>query len=175
MKRTVALVAGLLVLMAAPAFSDWRFDIGAYVPRGLGGLADGGLSISESSTDFFDMYVFPFPFVEAQYQWALGPANVGVGGRAFTVIVETVFWPSAFAGIELGPVAIEGRLGGLYFGAIGVAPFSEAGSVLIPELSAWFKLGKIFRLGAGGIGIMLPDLDAIAFVYYIGGKFVLGG
>ena len=169
MKRTLALVAVVTLLAAAPAFCNWRFDLGIDGIFGLGAISDEGAD----SMDFGDLNFFTLPMGEASYEWELGPVGVGVGVRGITLLIVNVLWPDVYAELELGPAAIEAHIGGLAFVGIGFASFAETGQVFIPELSAWFKLGKRFRLGGGGLGIYVPDFDGMVFVYYLGCKWVL--
>lgn len=174
--RKVFICMGLMAILAGPAFSDWRFDLGFDVPRGLGTVADSGLKLDKNTADALNNYIFPFPEVGAHYQFGLGPAHMGVGVRLFTFILETVFWPNLIAEFDLSPIplVLEGQLGGLFFGGFGLASFSYFGQVFIPDLSGWLKLGDFFRLGIGGTGIMLPEMPNIVFVWYIGAKVVVG-
>ena len=51
------------------------------------------------------------------------------------------------------------------------------GALFLPDLSAWFKLGKKqnLRLGGGILGLYLPELttEGFGFVYYLGGKVAI--
>jgi hypothetical protein len=172
-KRKLLVVVGLLALMTAPAFADWRFDLGIDGIFGLGAVSDSG----SDSADFGDMRFFTLPMGEAAYEWDLGPASIGGGIRGISLLFINVLWPDIFATIELGPAIIEAHVGGLAFVGLGLVSFSESGQVFIPELSAWFAPGKrkIFHLGGGAVGLYLPDFEdeAIVFVYYLGVKWVL--
>ncbi len=174
MKRAAFLSLLLLAATAAPAFADWRIDIGFDVPRGMGASVDGqGTSFSDA-TAFFSQYIIPLPEAGAYYFGEAGPVRLGVGLRVFTALVESVWWPNAFAEIDLGRFVVAGQLGGGVFGIFGLASDLQTGAVLIPDLSAWFKLGKVFRLGGGAVGVMLPkESNAIVFLYYFGAKFAL--
>ena len=173
MKRKLLVLVGLLALTAAPAFCDWRFDIGIDGIFGLGAVSDSG----SDSADFGDMAFFTLPMGGAAYEWDLGPVSLGGGIRGISLLVINVIWPDIFATLELGPAVIEAHVGGLAFLGFGLVSFSESGQVFIPELAAWFPLGKrkIFHLGGGAVGLYLPDFEdeAIVFMYYLGAKWVL--
>ena len=169
MKRTLALVAMVLLLAAAPGFCNWRFDLGIDGIFGLGAVSDQG----SGSIDFGDLNFFTLPMGEASYEWEFGPVGVGAGVRGISLLVINVLWPDVYAELDLGPVAVEAHIGGLAFVGIGLASFSETGQVFVPELSAWYKLGKRFRLGAGGVGLYVPDFSGMVYVYYVGVKWVL--
>ena len=173
MKKIVfSLVLALAII--APAMADWRIDIGFDIPRGLGGLAEGEAVISEEAGDFFDQYIFPFPEAGVYYQKEFGALRVGGGLRVFTFILESVYWPNAFVELDLGKVVFAFQLGGGLFGMFGLYNDLQTGQVLIPDLSAWFKIGSAFRLGGGALGVMLPELgDAVVFAYYLGAKFAI--
>lgn len=172
-KRKLLVVIGLVALAAAPAFCDWRFDLGIDGVFGLSALTDSG----SDSTDFGELRFFTLPIGGAAYEWDLGPVNLGVGIRGISLLIINVLWPDVFASLELGPAVIEAHVGGLVFAGFGLVSFFESGEVFIPELSAWFPLGKrkIFHLGAGAVGVYLPDFEdeAVAFIYFVGVKWVL--
>ena len=69
-------------------------------------------------------YFIPFPEAGLYYQWDLGPVNLAAGGRFFTFILETVFWPNLLAEVELGPVFLDAQVGGLLFGMFGILTIS---------------------------------------------------
>ncbi len=170
MKRKLLVLVGLLALTAAPAFCEWRFDIGVDAIFGFGALSDQ----DADTLDFPEMTFLTLPMGEAGYEWDLGPVSLGAGVRGITLILVNLLWPDIFATLELGPAAIEAHLGGLAFLAVGLINDGTTGQVFIPELSAWFKLGKAFRLGGGAIGFYHPDMEGnILFLYYLGAKWVL--
>jgi hypothetical protein len=177
MKKSLVVLM-ILVLLAAPAFAQWRIDVGAIVPRGAG-LSIGGST--ETMIGGVDMESWPFiPLPEAglYYTGALGPLTLGIGARAFTLIVETFLWPNAFAELNFGPLALQAQFGGGFFAMFGIITAAEFGQVFIPDLSAWFKIGKKgnLRLGGGLVGLYMPeitDTDAIPFLYYLGGKVAI--
>lgn len=176
MKR-FALALVVLALVAAPAFSQLRLDIGIDVPRGVGAAFQGSAEVSQETVDFFNNYFIPFPEAALHYQYDLGMFKFGLGARAYTFIVETILWPNAFAEVHLGPVVVEAQVGGGLFFMVGLANQFEAGKVFLPDLSAWFKLGKKqnLRLGGGILGLYLPELttEGFGFVYYLGGKVAI--
>jgi hypothetical protein len=172
MKRIVLLVALVLVL-AIPAFAGIRLDLGIDVPVVAGFISGGDVSSSDIGS-FLEGHIFPIPEASIYYQFDVGPVHLAPGIRFFTFILQSVFWPNLIAEVELGPVFIEGQLGGLLFGTFGLLTDFEAGKVLIPDLSVWFGLGKkkMFRLGAGVIGLLVPEIssDTMLFAIYLGAK-----
>jgi hypothetical protein len=121
--------------------------------------------------------VFPFPEASLYWQFHVGPVRLAPGIRFFTFIVESVMWPNLIAEMQLGPVFFEGQLGGLAFVYFGLFSGLEFGQVLIPDLSVWVGLGKKkqFRLGAGVIGLMVPEIStsSMLFAGYLGAKVSL--
>ena len=173
MKKAVFFLAALSIC-AIPAFAQLRLDIGADIPRGLGGLAEGGAVISKEAGQALDQYVFPFPEAGLYYQGSVGPMRIGAGVRLFTFILESVFWPNAFVELDAGHFVVACQLGGGAFGLFGLFSSMQTGAVLIPDVSAWFKIGSSFRIGGGAIGFMLPNVsNSIIFAYYLGAKFAV--
>jgi hypothetical protein len=171
MKRIV-IVLLLVALAIAPTFAQWRLDVGVDIPRGVGAVLPDSVTTSADVGTFLSGTFFPFPEAALHYQFGGGLLTFGLGMRAFTFILESVAWPNVFAEVALGPVVIEAQMGGGVFAYFGIVNGMDAGKVFFPDLSAWFKIGKSFRLGVGAIGIFLPEtaLDAVPFVFYIGGK-----
>jgi hypothetical protein len=171
MKKLV-LVLLIALALIVPALADARLDIGFIAPRGIGASAGGTTEISDAMASW---PFIPIPEVGLYYQLDLSAIKIGLGARCFTALVESFAWPNAYAELDLGPVAIQGQIGGglfVAFGALGSG--SGTGAVFFPDLSAWLKLGKkgVLRLGVGAIGLYAPDTfgDDILFLMYLGGK-----
>lgn len=172
MKRIVFL-ALVLALLAAPAFAQFRLDLGVMVPRGVG-LTMGGSTETSEGSYLSDWPFIPLPEGGIYYQGDLGILKLGIGARAFSAILLTVIWPNAYAELDFGRLAIEAQVGGLAFLMFGLASGSATGNVIVPDISAWYKIGKQgnFRLGLGIIGLDIPDTfgNAVPFLLYFGGK-----
>ena len=175
MNKKLLVVICLVALTAAPAFSDWRVDLGLDIAFAGGAFAGG-----ESEVGGFDGNVLPIPVGAGSYVFEVGPLGVGVGIRAIPLIVIVPFWPNVFAELDLGNATLEAHLGGLLFGYFGLASGMETGEVFIPEVSGWFKVGKRFRVGGGAIGVYVPNaeigddnLGISAWLFFLGGKWVL--
>jgi hypothetical protein len=176
MKKPLVILI-ILVLLSTPVFAQWRIDVGALVPRNVGIAVGGSADVAIEDFPIGD-YFIPFPEAGFYYTGTVGPFNLGIGARAFTFIVETVLWPNAIAEVTLGPVVVEAQIGGGIFAIVGLFSDVTSGKVFIPDLSAWFKIGKKgnFRLGGGFIGLYMPELtgtDAIPFLLYLGGKVAI--
>jgi len=175
MKRAILLVAVALVV-AIPAFAELRLDLGVDVPLVAGFISGGDASTSEVGS-FLTEHIFPFPEASIYWQFDLGPVHLAPGLRFFTFILQSVFWPNLLAEVQLGPVFFVAQLGGLLFVTFGMLNDAVAGQVLIPDLSVWVGLGKkkMFRLGVGAIGLMLPEISTstMLFAGYVGAKISL--
>jgi hypothetical protein len=166
-----------LILLAVPAFSQLRLDLGLDVLKGLN-LSSGDTTLGETISNWPSIPIpIPLSDVGLHYQFFLGPVNLGLGIRGFPLMLESMAWPNAFADLELGPVTIEAQVGAGLFAAFGLSNNLYFGRVLIPDLSAWFKFEATgaFRLGGGIIGLYVPDAlgSSIPILVYLGGKVVL--
>jgi len=172
--KKIGLLAAVLLGLAVTAVADVRLDIGFDIPRGIGGVVDGEADISDDTVDFFNTYIFPFPEAGIYYQQAFGPIRVGGGLRVFTFILESIYWPNAFVEADWWNLTFTLQAGGGIFGLFGLFNTLEAGEVFLPDLSVWYRFGDVFRVGAGALGILVPELtDGMGFVYYFGAKFAV--
>lgn len=171
MKRFMFCTAAILVLCGSLAMGEGRADIGFDVPFGLGGIGANSSFSSEAST-FFREHILPFPEASVYYTPSLGPVTFGLGMRAYTFILESIVWPNAFAEVSLGPVVFQGQVGGGAFLLFGLYNSFKTGANFFPDLSAWLKLGKTFRIGGGVMGMFLDGIDTstIPAVFYLGVK-----
>ena len=174
MKKGLVVIAAL-TLASLPAFSQWRIDLGLDVLKGLC-PASGGTTLGDTLASW-PAIPLPLPDVGVHYQLSFGIVNVGLGIRGFPLIVESMAWPNAFAELELGAVTLEAQVGAGLFAAVGLSNSLVLGRVLIPDLSAWFKIGRTdaFKLGGGIIGLYVPDAlgSTMPFLVYLGGKAIL--
>jgi hypothetical protein len=161
----------LLALVAVPAASSQaRLDVGFFAPRGVGVSGGGDINTAMANWPFI-----PIPDIGIYYQGDVGPLKLGIGARGFSALIETFAWPNAYAELNVGPLAIEAQFGGGLFAMFGLAGTDfVAGKAFIPDLSAWFKLGKkgVIRLGGGAMGVYIPDVtnNTMPFLIYFGGK-----
>lgn len=175
MRKKTLIVVALSVLIAGHAFSEWRIDVGADVPWGIGAVVSDLGGSSQTNVNVLQNFVFLVPEGNFLYQFPIGPIKLGAGVRAFSLVLESVAWPNAFAEVNLGPVAIDLNLGGGIFFLFGLYNNIATSSLVIPDLSAYFKLGKSFRIGGGGI--MFYDMDSstrgsiVPYSIYLAAKF----
>ncbi|HUX14091.1 MAG TPA: hypothetical protein VMW87_13765 [Spirochaetia bacterium] len=178
MKRLTLSVVVLLVASSIPAFAEWRADFGVDVPVNLGAaVTDLAGNTTTANVDVLSNFVFLVPEGSLLYQVPVGPANFGFGIRAFTLVLETLVFPNLLAELNVGPVALDLNLGGTTFLFFGVYNHLSVTSVFIPDLSAYFKLGKVFRLGLGGTLFYDAELynttKTIPWMIYLAARFSL--
>jgi hypothetical protein len=137
-----------------------------FVEIGLGGRIDAGLDlfiIHLSDTHMNDeVSISPIiPLLDAGFygQYTFGMLNLGVGFRAFSLIVVNVFSPSIYVELNLWRLTLNAQLTG---GALYVFPlYLIAGPYFIPEVSLWYTLNSSkknqMRLGVGAITLMSPQ------------------
>ena len=178
MKKTLIVLAALLMITGF-ASAQFRADIGVDIPWQLGATVTNAFGESEGeSIDVLEALDFalilPEAFVGLEGQFGL--FNLGIGARVFTVLVESLAYPAAFAEAEVGPVAINLQFGGGGFLLFGLYNDFLTGSVFIPDLSAHLRLGQSLRIGLGAAAFMgeeFADADVVPYIVYISGKFVI--
>jgi len=176
MKRIV-LLAVFIAVLALPAFGQFRIDMGVDVPLTVGTISGSGVTTDSDVGDFLRDHILPFPEASLYYQFSVGPLKLAPGVRVFTFILASVLWPNLMAELALDPVFIQAQLGGLIFAVFGLVNDIQFGEVLLPDVSVWIGLGKErrFRLGAGVLGMMLPELstEEMLIIPYVGAKISL--
>lgn len=177
MKRILVILMVLLALAATPAVAQWRVDLGVNIPAVVGfSVSDIGTGESANeSVNILETLTIVLPEVGVSYYGSVGPVTLGGGLRGFTFLVQTLGYPYLYAEMELGPVVGQFSVGGLLFPYFGIVNGMGAESVVIPDLSAYLKLGENFRLGAGAAALMGLETgtDAFPYLIYLSGKFVL--
>lgn len=166
MKKVIVLAA-LAALLAVPAFAQWHVDIGAEIPIRIG-VTD----TDEDYGEFMD-YLFLVPNGTIAYNFGLGPLNLGVGGKLYTLILESLLYPVAYAELDFDPVVVNLTAGGFGFLFFGLWSQVETGALLIPDLSVQFKLGRSFRLGVGAMTFIGTEIqqDTFPYIAYATAKF----
>lgn len=165
MVKKSILVALLIAALAAPAFAGWQLDIGAEIPVRVG-ITDS--SVDEDYGDYLD-FLFLLPTGTISYSFGFGPLSLGVGGKLYTLIVESIIYPVVYAELDFDPVVVNFTTGGLGFLFFGLSTFFDTGALLIPDLSVMFKLGKSFRLGVGAMTFIGTDISQDYFPYILYG------
>lgn len=174
MKRLL-IVMFVLVVVATSGFAQFRADIGFDIPWRLGATVTNaaGDQVSES-LDVLSEFTFLLPDLMFSYEGVVGPVHLGVGARMFTLILESIAYPAAFAELDLGQLTVNFNVGGGAFLFFGLYNDLATGQLFLPDLSAHLKLGQSFRVGLGTIGLvgeLLPDANP--FIVYLSGKFVV--
>ncbi len=169
MKKAMLLAALIAVVAVPSAFADWRVDIGAdvLIYAGIGGTPLG------DDMGAFAQYIIPFPNGTISYSFDLGVISLGVGAKLYTFILINIVSPVVYAELDLSPVVVNLSVWGGGFLIFGLANGFYSQPILIPDLSAMFKIGKTMRIGPG---IMFPvflseDVDAFPYVIYAAVKF----
>jgi hypothetical protein len=165
-KYIVMIVLAALCLVSV--YAQARLDLGIDIPLRISAVAAG----SELTSGVDVPYTLPFPSAGLYYTFGAGPLNLGIGARMYSLILLSALWPNMIAELDLGPVILEAQLGGGAFMFFGVVSSTQTGAVFIPDLSAWFKLGKTLRVGGGAMGLFIDELaeTAVPVVLYLGVK-----
>jgi hypothetical protein len=175
--KHLVMIGALILLLVSPVFGQFRIDLGADMPITVGTITGSGVTTSSEVAEFLSIYHFPFPEAGFYYQFSIGPLRLAPGVRIFTFILESILWPNLMAELQLGPVFIDAQVGGLLFGFFGLANAFEYGEVFFPDVSVWFGFGKKknFRVGAGVLGMIIPELttEGMLIIPYAGLKVSL--
>lgn len=167
MKKFIAVaVIASLGLVTVPA--QLRLDMGIDIPLRISAVMEG----SELADGGNVPWTLPFPSAGLYYTIGAGPLNLGLGARMYSLILVSALWPNVIAELEVGSAVLAAQLGGGAFMFFGLLSDIQTGSVFIPDLSAWLKVGKTLRVGGGVMGLFIEDLaeSAMPVVFYLGAK-----
>jgi len=167
-KWILLVVVVLLAGTAVTAGAQFRLDGNIQVPFYAGiNLASLGYSGGGNIGAFI-----PFPSVEAAWQFPVGPIRLGVGARAFTIIIESLAFPNVFVELPLDRFVIRADVGGGAFALFGLASSVSTASTVIPQIDASWRLADWFRLGVGVVAIApFQDLSTFGYAFYVSGRF----
>ena len=172
MKKRLSVFFVFLALFSTLAFAQLQGTVGVDV------MVAGGVSLStpeaSGDTGVTDIPIkLAFPYAQLAYNFDLGLIDIGLGAKAYTLIIESVMYPMFYADVNLGPVVLHAGAGGLAFALFGIYNDVLSGSVFMPEVGAYFKIGKSFQIGATGIFFMSTDQTIVMpYTICISGRFV---
>jgi len=166
--KKYALIAVFAALCLVSVSAQVRLDLGIDIPLRISAVLEG----SEMAEGENIPYTLPFPSAGLYYTLGAGPLNLGFGARMYSLVLVSALWPNVIAELDLGPAVLQAQLGGGAFLFFGLISSTQTGAVFIPDLSAWFKLGKTLRIGGGVMGLFIEDLAdaALPVVFYVGAK-----
>lgn len=174
MRKIIVLVAALVAISSATAVADVRIDFGFMIPWQLRAQV---ASLDEESEDLnldvLSQITILLPEVMVAYQAPVGPLNLGVGLRGFSLIIQSMLWPVVYAEYDFGPAAANLNFGGGAFLFLGLYNDLTTGSWFFPDLSVHAKLGRAFRAGVGVVGVLgseIPD-GVTPYMIYLSAKF----
>ncbi len=179
MRKTRALLLAIIVLLTVGSMSavaQVRLDVD--VPWLIAAGATLGALTGDPSLNSVDLsqYHIPLPYLELAYQFGDGMFVGGVGLRTYTLIVEFMGWPMAYAEFNFNPLVLRAELGGFGFFLFGVINNFYINEytlrVMIPDISASFAFTDWFRAGAG-VMMLAPfgDLNNFGWLFYVNGRF----
>ncbi len=166
MKRFLVVLI-MVCMTISGVYAQVRIDLGVDIPLNINAIS------TEEDTEGINIpFTFPFPSAALYYTFNTDHWTFGLGARAYSLILITAAWPNLLVEYNIGPIALAAQAGGGVFGIFGLINTVETGSVFIPDLSAWLKIGNTFRLGGGAMGFFVPELSdtVLPIVFYIGIK-----
>jgi hypothetical protein len=176
-KRLLIMMLLVMVLGSGTVFAQGRFDIGIKAPLffGIDGLTDTDGEPIPMSGDVGAFIPIPSAFLGGQLDLAI--IKLGVGLQLYSAIIQTVMYPAVYGEVDLGFLVANLTVGGGVFASFGMlgANVSTA-ELLIPDLSAHLRLGKIFQIGLGVLGFTgfeSTESDIFPYIGYFSAKVSL--
>lgn len=176
-RKALVLLLGALALPLGAQEFGLRADIQLDVPLGFNAITESGAIAgdSDTATALIEMGTFVLPTFHLGIGWKTDNLQVSAGLRGITFLVESLAWPNLLVDYELGPVVLEGQVGGGAFIAFGLMQSANTAAICIPDISVWFKLNDGILLGGGGTGFIAEGLDAMPIVWYLGLRLTTPG
>lgn len=171
-KKLIVIVLVLLIggFAIFPAAADSQVDITLYWPF-TGGIES---DLGNETFDTLKDYLFIVPFTEYNYFILDNGIKLGLGARMFTLIIESIAYPVLTAEAELSDFVLRGQVGGGAFLFFGLWNSLETEKIIMPELSAAYRLNDWFSVGAGSTFFFAPeatDLDSYIWFGHVFGRF----
>lgn len=174
MKRKLVVFLILVVCLSSYMFAQVQATVGVDV------MTFGGIKITNSSSGETTTVEgppelkLPFPYGQIAYNFDLGMVDIGLGAKAYTLILVSAIYPAAYVDVSLGPIVLHGGVGGGFFWVL--APntsITKTGNVFLPEVGVYGKIGKVMQLGVTYISLLTDNTDfALPYVICISCRFV---
>jgi hypothetical protein len=151
----------LVVAAAAPVFSQGELQTDIT----LNYMYKFGVNVEGTDYSAFSEYVFLLPEVRMAYYFGNDMIKVGPGVRMITLILESMAYPLVSAEIDLDPFVFNANVGGYGFFFFGLVNQFQTGNIILPEVSAAYKLTDTMRIGTGAILFMAPEVSTKDYAY----------
>ena len=172
--RNVILILVLAIVAIGPVVADSQVDIGVNIPTAIGlTYRDPDTGETVSVSDELRIRI-PIPDLMYNYYFGFDNLKIGVGARVWSVLLITAGYPIVSAELQVGPLLANAHIGGGIFGYTSIGGSGiESGRVFLPEISALFRFNDWFALGAGFLGIMVPELttEGMGWSFNLIGRF----
>ena len=157
MKRgfIIVFIVGVLFSVMSPAFADVRYDISLNIPFVFGIDADD----EDDDIQEFTEYIFVVPDLKVHKFWGDEQFRIGAGVRAFTLILESLVYPTVTAEMDIDPFRLSAGVGGGAFLFFGLYTDLVTGNVWLPEVSAAYKANEWLQYGVGATAVMSGEAD----------------
>ncbi|MFO7848371.1 MAG: hypothetical protein R6V67_00300 [Spirochaetia bacterium] len=180
-KSVIVLFSVLIFLIGVGSVSGLepygQFDILINRPLYMGDNVGNEFDNYDEVNDFLMSYPIIVPDLRGHVFINAGPTRLGIGARGFSLILETILWPTLTAELDVRDFRFTGSVGGGMFALIGVYNDIKTGQIWFPEVTAAYMFNDWFHLGVGGTGMYLPELSSekLGFVGSIFARFSIGG
>ncbi len=159
----------LLILISIPIFAGFQTDIDVHMPYYM------GVALEDQSAGDAMEYAFIIPDARFTYYLGLDFLKVGVGLKAYTIILQSFIYPTLNVESHIGPLVLNANAGGYIYGLFGLINSIESGELLFGEASVAYRFG-VFSLGTGVVLMSSPELlsnSAAAFAGTVFMRFTL--
>jgi hypothetical protein len=185
MKR-ISIIILLTAGIGGSLWAEIRFDLGFDLL-----FTQNSRSGEEDDNVLFSGDFKPLPELGLYAQFNVGILHFGGGIRGFSYFLYSGFWPSIYLEANIAKITLHASAGGFVYGILDfigdgcTMEYDEDNSSvhsvaqvllhksIIPEISLWFRIGKVFRIGGGGILILSFEEDR-ENVFDVDPRFYLG-
>ncbi len=174
MKRKMLVLLILLACFTSYMFAQVQATVGLDVMT-IGGFTVTDPETGETTSGSSEAPLkLPFPYGQIAYNFDLGMVDIGLGAKAYTIIIASAIYPLAYVDVSLGPAVLHGGIGGGFFWLLSpVGNTTKSGNVYLPEVGVYAKIGKAFQLGVTSIFFVSEYKDIVMpYVICISGRFV---
>ncbi len=164
-KRRLLMVLVVMCGSVAHLTAEVQIDLGLNVPYYV------GITTEDDDLDAALDWLFLLPDAKVAWFHAVKPVRLGGGLRLWTLVLQSVVYPTLAVEADAGPFVLNAGAGGGMFLFFGLYSGLQTAGVFVPDLSVGYRFTESFSLGAGAAFLFAPEVADLSSFGYMGTLF----